>query len=700
MGKVNFHVLRVEGFGSISETLTFRLDVGGINVIYGKNGAGKTTVVSAFSWVVNKTHLKPCKATDVPTFKHKRTGKWRGTRVQLTFDDDGRYYKIARHIKFKGTTEGVVGGDSLMLFERIEDNWELTNDQHKGDIQDVIDKIIGVDSKAFLNSVVFGQGLTRLVSSDAKDKRDLFEDLFDMQFIPTLKAAADVLYNEETEVANNLSRELAETGIRIQGIDDAIAREQELEEEREQDRLDNVDKLNSHIDRLTKSISVLEADTATISKNSSGYKEAKKTWEGWVLKLDIKRKEFDEVMTKIADKVKEFDKQNDKVSEAVEIERASNINVSNKNKEILDCETFIDSHTTIVDKLVASRSEVLTECPHCGAAIKPSKVKEARKHIEDSIETENVAIEAKKTLLQQLKGQLTDLEFVKSVNNKNTHTLREVLDVIKKAGDALKTSRDEIKNSIQSTEDYVKTSKEHLDSYAKVTEKIASNDKAIVEHKNSISIYRKQLSDLENSKEEPISKIPELELRKSKVEKELYAISEKNTAAADKIKKIQWWRTKALGSSGLKALIFNSMLVKLNTYVEKYADMLGIRVKFSIDTTKESRPFLTSCYMNGVESDYSTFSGGEKQRIDICMAFAMYDLVSYKLQSNVLIMDEVFEGLDEEGRNIVMFIIRNFAMQGKSVFVISHADYMDVSQCKIINIGGGGRTGSPTKIEI
>ena len=65
----------------------------------------------------------------------------------------------------------------------------------------------------------------------------------------------------------------------------------------------------------------------------------------------------------------------------------------------------------------------------------------------------------------------------------------------------------------------------------------------------------------------------------------------------------------------------------------------------------------------------------------------MYDLISMNAETNILIMDEVFEGLDEEGEAGVMDLIRGKADEGKSVYVITHSAVLDGLYANIITLG-------------
>jgi DNA repair exonuclease SbcCD ATPase subunit len=155
---------------------------------------------------------------------------------------------------------------------------------------------------------------------------------------------------------------------------------------------------------------------------------------------------------------------------------------------------------------------------------------------------------------------------------------------------------------------------------------------------------------------------------------ELYKLIEDRSQI---LEKYEWWIKQGFGASGMKAYIYKAMLAYLNQAVVKYAERIGIRVKFSVDLTMASAPFETVVYKDGEEVNYEELSGGQQKRVDVCLAFAMNDVVSREANINIFIMDEVFESLDKEGVEIVFDLIRMVSEMGKTVFVNTHLDSFD-----------------------
>ena len=72
--------------------------------------------------------------------------------------------------------------------------------------------------------------------------------------------------------------------------------------------------------------------------------------------------------------------------------------------------------------------------------------------------------------------------------------------------------------------------------------------------------------------------------------------------------------------------------------------------------------------------DYENLSGGEKQRIDIIVQFAIRDMMSKYLgfSSNILVLDEITDALDSVSCDKVINFITDELKDVESVFIVSH----------------------------
>lgn len=74
------------------------------------------------------------------------------------------------------------------------------------------------------------------------------------------------------------------------------------------------------------------------------------------------------------------------------------------------------------------------------------------------------------------------------------------------------------------------------------------------------------------------------------------------------------------------------------------------------------------------DKQYENLSGGEKQRVDLIIQFSIRDMLSQFLDfsSNILILDEITDSLDEISSQQVISLISNKLCDVDSVFIITH----------------------------
>lgn len=72
--------------------------------------------------------------------------------------------------------------------------------------------------------------------------------------------------------------------------------------------------------------------------------------------------------------------------------------------------------------------------------------------------------------------------------------------------------------------------------------------------------------------------------------------------------------------------------------------------------------------------NFDLLSGGEKQRVDLILQFAIRELLQKYLgyQSNILVLDEIFDGMDKKSTSKTIELITDKLQNIDSIFVISH----------------------------
>jgi len=125
-----------------------------------------------------------------------------------------------------------------------------------------------------------------------------------------------------------------------------------------------------------------------------------------------------------------------------------------------------------------------------------------------------------------------------------------------------------------------------------------------------------------------------------------------------------------LKDGGVKSKIIKKYLPLINQQVNRYLQMMDFYINFTLD--EEFNETVQSPIHENFS--YSSFSEGEKMRIDLALLFTWREVARMKnsVNTNLLIMDEVFDSsLDGFGTEEFLKIIK-YVVKDANVFVISH----------------------------
>ena len=231
---------------------------------------------------------------------------------------------------------------------------------------------------------------------------------------------------------------------------------------------------------------------------------------------------------------------------------------------------------------------------------------------------------------------------------------------------------DEKKDGLDKLQTEIDTLGETLQKYREIGGSIVEKNKELVVVQSKIDSFgdnieraQKEINTLKNKKKEDSSIEKELKTLKENLEQSLKDYSE----LCDR-KKLHEYAHELLRDSGIKTKIIRQYVPIINKYVNKYLNELDFLINFSID--ENFNETIQSQYRD--EFSYSSFSEGEKMRIDLALLFTWRMVAKLKnsVNTNLLILDEVFDSsLDAEGTDSFLKII-NTLDANTNVFVISH----------------------------
>ena len=315
-------------------------------------------------------------------------------------------------------------------------------------------------------------------------------------------------------------------------------------------------------------------------------------------------------------------------------------------KELEDCRAdYLTAHSENLGRAMEIKrieadisrmrdTDIKENCPTCGSAINPEVVSKLKAEVELGIN--NARYELGTIVMQDLSD--------------------------------LKTKGEELKKHV----DAMEIEKTNQDQNNNLFESIERQKKMI-----------RDLIEIEKGSQ-PVHSIDFTE-EINKIQEQIQAVDSgqyKTTITA-----LKWWQGTGFAGGGLKAYIVNDILKRLNLIINKYAERLDMSIEIKIDTEKARKGFITSVYKSdGTAVNFQALSGGEKQRINLSISFAIFDMIEMSAGGfNFMVFDEAFNGLDQDGIFEIHQMLKDRAVS-KQIIIVTHGDKMDIMHSGIYSL--------------
>ena len=230
--------------------------------------------------------------------------------------------------------------------------------------------------------------------------------------------------------------------------------------------------------------------------------------------------------------------------------------------------------------------------------------------------------------------------------------------------------KNEIEDGLNQLSEHYNELNERMGEISKVQEKISELNRLIMNENTSITMCQNNIDDLtqklnEEQKQQNDDSAEELKTMKSQLKEhqekhEEYVLLKERYEIASTL----------LKDGGIKARIIKQYVPIINKLVNKYLASMDFFVQFELDENFNEK--IKSRFRD--EFTYDSFSEGEKARLDLALLFAWRAVAKIRnsISTNLLILDEVFDGsLDIDGTQYLMNIL-NETKNNTNVFVISH----------------------------
>ena len=240
------------------------------------------------------------------------------------------------------------------------------------------------------------------------------------------------------------------------------------------------------------------------------------------------------------------------------------------------------------------------------------------------------------------------------------------------------TKAKELQSGYKELEEAIKNEEERERLFTKLTKEITKLNNDISQNNTRISGYNRQIRDLESEIQKLTDQLANRNTEHGKLAEFNENLQRIFKELADKKTEIMYhdFAYSLLKDDGVKTKIIKNYLPFINQQVNRYLQKMDFYINFKLNE-EFSETIESPIHEN---FSYSSFSEGEKMRIDLALLFTWREVARVKnsVNTNLLIMDEVFDSsLDGMGTDEFLKIIR-YVIKDANIFVISHkADLHD-----------------------
>ena len=246
---------------------------------------------------------------------------------------------------------------------------------------------------------------------------------------------------------------------------------------------------------------------------------------------------------------------------------------------------------------------------------------------------------------------------------------------LNRISDAQNTAK-ELKKGFDELESTIELEQKRERQFTDLSKEITALTHGISQNNTRISLNQRQIRDLEHEIQTITSNLQNRNTEHEKLEEFRENLQKTIVDLSDKKQAISYndLAYSLLKDDGVKTKIIKKYLPFINQQVNRYLQMMDFYINFHLNEE----------FSESIESpihedfSYSSFSEGEKMRIDLALLFTWREVARAKnsANTNLLIMDEVFDSsLDGFGTDEFLKIIR-YVIKDANIFVISHKQDM------------------------
>jgi chromosome segregation protein len=716
MKHIDFLLAGVENYCQFKEPREFFFEKG-ITIISGPNGIGKTNLMDSLGFTHYGVTSKGLKGSDVV---NNRVGKNCHTWTKFQNRETKDIYRVDRYYSHKDH------GNSVHVWrEGVKEPLESkTLEANK-----LIEQLT-LPPKLFFNRISFGQKIkTFFTALPQGEQRDIFRKLFALELYEIWHKMTDTTFKEEKNILEEILLGLRTDFSLLEREKELL---EQIKEEKEifyktkeetlksllkeiNEKLNYQNSLSSVIQNLNES-NCDEKHSSVSAKISSIKSELEKINNVKEEKInDLKKKgqaETEQIISKLDNKFLTEEKEFTSKIEAIRKEYYDKIIVIDKERSELRNKSGVLTNSLETDsKSIKSLN---------------SEIEEYKSNLKDSICptcNQPIAGKNKEFIENKLKQKQQEEGDLKLRVDKNSKQVEEISNKIEKCDDDISKLDNERSNKVSEIEIKISSLKSKIeDSKSSEIAKIKSK------FKEDLSNIELEFSEKQKSLKEEIQTLEKEELELSKIiskkneyENEYSSISAKISEISkrydneynkefdnDKIKKVEAniFKLKssiksgetnklkkerrlrvlqgvkdAFAPSGVPNYLIGTGIPFMNQRCAELLDSVSqgrYSIVFDAVSQTKAGEFRDKIGTNTFDTqnltkDRKQISGGQERLIDVCVLIALNDLHSkvHQIDFNVLILDEVFDSLDDNNILSISNLLSLLAKE-KSINIISH----------------------------
>lgn len=293
--------LRISGFLSYRDSAELDFDSINLACISGHNGAGKSSLLDAFTWSL----FGEARGRGADVINLNQDVK--AAEVALTFAYEGYVYRVQRTLPRGKST--VLEFQVLDGGEKAEGGtWRPLTEKTTRETQARIEQTLQLDYETFINASFFLQGKAdQFTQKKASERKSILGTILGLEIWDT--------YKERTAGRRkSIERDVDEIDGRIAEIDAELAEEDE--------RKRRLEELEGTLNQLSAARAAQESALETIKKNAAVLNEQRKLLETLERTLEKSRTSLAGLESRLAEKESELTSYADLVTRAKEIESA------------------------------------------------------------------------------------------------------------------------------------------------------------------------------------------------------------------------------------------------------------------------------------------------------------------------------------------------------------------------------------------